>query len=83
MMIFNSRKKDTSKLKLYIDGHAVKTLKTTTFLGISIDDYLKWKTHVNELLLEISKTIGVMSKLKHCLSKSILLTLYNSLILPY
>ena len=83
MMIFNSRKKDTSKLQIYIDGNAVKNVKTTKFLGISIDDDLKWKTHVNEILLKISKTIGVMSKLKHCLPKSILLTIYNSLILPY
>ena len=66
MMVFNSRNKDTSKLNVFIDGHAVKTVKTTKFLGVSIDDDLKWKTHINEILLKISKTIGVMSKLKHC-----------------
>ena len=83
MMVFNSGKKDISKLNILIDGHAVKTVSTTKFLGVSIDDDLKWKTHVNEILLKISKTIGVMGKLRHCLPKSILLTLYNSLILPY
>ena len=83
MMVFNSCKRDTSKLNIFIDGHAVKTVKTTKFLGVSIDDDLKWKAHVNEILLKISKTIGVMSKLKHCLPKSILLSIYNSLILPY
>ena len=41
MMIFNSHKKDTSRLEIFIDGHPVKNIKTTKFLGISIDNDLK------------------------------------------
>ena len=38
---------------------------------------------MNDICQKISRTIGVMSRLKHIIPPTILLTLYNTMILPY
>ena len=35
------------------------------FLGILIDCNFKWKHHINSILLKISKTIGILARLRH------------------
>ena len=57
--------------------------KGTKFLGIYIDENLTWKKHIDIITAKISKNIGVMNRLKYFLPSSILLTLYNSFVLPY
>ena len=53
------------------------------YLGILIDSNLAWKYHISYLTSKISKTIGVIARLKHFVPSSTLLTLYRSLISPY
>ena len=53
------------------------------FLGITIDDKLNWKEHVNYISKKKSKSNGIINRLKTLLPKSALLTLYNTLVLPH
>ena len=53
------------------------------YLGIYFDEHLSWKFHINLICSKISKTVGMKAKLRHYVPRKILLTLYNSLILPY
>ena len=53
------------------------------FLGIFIDSTLSWDTHINYISIKLSKTIGLMSKLKTFFPKHILLNIYNSLVLSH
>jgi hypothetical protein len=55
----------------------------TKFLGVIIQSDLKWNTHINSLTNKISKTIGVINKIKHILATAHLKMLYQSLIEPY
>ena len=41
------------------------------------------KKHIDHISLKISKVIGIMHRLKDIYPKNILLTLYNSLIVPH
>ena len=50
------------------------------FLGITTNKHLNWTSRVDALASKISKTIGVLSSLKHILSINILRRIYNSLI---
>ena len=63
--------------------NTIKRVTSTKFLGILIDQNLSWKTHIAQINKTISRNIGVISKLRHILPQSILLMLYNTLILPY
>ena len=53
------------------------------YLGILIDSNLTWKYHISYITSKISKTIGVIARLRLFVPSSTLLTLYRSLILPY
>jgi len=53
------------------------------YLGILIDSNLTWKYHISYITSRISKTIGVIARLRHFVPTSMLLTLYRSLLSPY
>ena len=52
------------------------------YLGILIDSNLSWKFHIDYICQKVSKTIGIVAKLRHFVPRHELLTLYRSLILP-
>ena len=70
-------------LDVKLDNKSLNRVCSTKFLGVIIDENLTWKNHIAAITKTISRNIGMMSKLKHYLPKSILYTLYCSLILPY
>ena len=74
---------DTSSLHINLNGHKIQEVKFTKFLGVTIDEYLSWKYHVNEIACKISKVTGVLNRLKSFLPLSVLVNLYNTMILPH
>ena len=40
------------------------------------------KNHVNSVIIKISKTVGMIAKLRYFVPSSVLVNIYNSLILP-
>ena len=53
------------------------------YLGVLIDQNLSWKNHVDSVIVKISKTIGMIAKLRYFVPSTVLVNIYNSLILPY
>ena len=53
------------------------------YLGILIDKNLTWQHHIDAFSLKISKTVGLLAKLRHFVPRQILLKIYQSLIYPY
>jgi len=86
-IIFTGQRKkyDASSLtqKVYFDDKPIGQVTCTKFLGIYIDEHLSWSVHIDHVKSKISKTCGILNKLKHKVPQSILLLIYNSLILPY
>lgn len=69
--------------KVQLDGELIDFVDCHNFLGIHVDCYLKWDFHVRHVCNKISKTIGILYKLKYTVPPHILILLYNALILPY
>ena len=44
---------------------------------------MNWNTHINYIASKISRTVGLLYRLKDIYPQSVLLTLYNTLILPH
>ena len=53
------------------------------YLGILIDSHLTWKHHIDHIAIKISRTIGLISKLRHFVPKHTLINIYRSLVVPY
>jgi hypothetical protein len=58
-------------------------VKHFNYLGIVLDENLKWKKHTELVGKKISKSSGILCKLKNYLPMDILLNIYNSLVLSY
>ena len=52
-------------------------------LGVIINDKLLWDDHKKTTRIRISKGLGILAKLRHCLPSHILLNLYYTLVHPY
>ena len=55
---------DTSSLNITLNDHKIPNVKFTKFLGVTIDEHLSWKYHVNDIACKISRVIGVLNRLK-------------------
>ena len=53
------------------------------YLGVLIDYKFSWKNHVESVALKISKTIGLLPKLRQFVLQHTLANIYNALITPY
>ena len=48
-----------------------------------IDSDLSWKNHIDFICHKISKSIGIIAKLRHYVPRHILLNIYHTLLTPY
>ena len=78
-----SRISNNVKKDIILDNIALERVDKTKFLGVTIDDNLTWKTHIDNISKNISRGIGVINQIKHFVPEKVLYSLYCTLILPY
>ena len=77
------QKKVNYSISLLINNNILRQENSIKYLGIIMDSNLNWKEHVHELCKNISRGIGILSKLRHFVTKKILTQVYYSIIYPY
>ena len=82
-MVFHPHQKRVKKPDLFIDGIKIECISSFNFLGITINDKMSWKDHIDTICGKISRAIGILNRLKHFLPLHAKLCIYNSLILPH
>ena len=84
-MIFHYRQRniDDLILDLQINSETIERVTEFNFLGLTLDENLNWNAHIQKVSNKISRTLGVMCRLKNFLPLHVLRILYNSLILPH
>ena len=66
-----------------INNSTLKEVSDSKFLGIIIDNKLKWKVHVDTVKTKVSLLTGVIFRLRNCISTNCLRQIYLSLIYPH
>ena len=79
-MIYSKSNKLNSYPTLKIDDSIIQQMHEFNFLGITFDDNLNWKLHIERCALKCSRNIGILNTLKRSLPTTIMLTLYHTLI---
>ena len=69
--------------EIKINNSIIENVPCFNFLGVTIDQHLKFDVHMNNIAIKASRIIGLFNKLKNFLPLYILITLYNSMILPH
>ena len=82
-MVFHRSKHKTMNASIILDNIPIKQTQFTKFLGVIIDDKLKWTRHISYIQNKISKGMGIMLKARKFLNRKILLQLYHSFVYPY
>ena len=83
------RRCSLTNLNLYINNIALNRVgknckeSSTKFLGIYIDEFLTWKTHIAHLNSKLSRAIFALKQLKYTLPTDTMRTLYFALIHPH
>ena len=78
MIITSARKKVQP---ICINGLEQK--KYIKYLGVYIDQHLKWEPQIQHIHNKLSKNIGIINKLRYFINLKLLRLLYYSLIYPY
>jgi hypothetical protein len=83
-MIFRSKNiKLEVTNQLFLDGTIIEMVSKTKFIGVMLDDKLKWDQHIAYIKSKIAKGIGILCKARKILYSETLLTLYHTMIYPY
>ena len=84
-MLFHHPHRNIESITPHLNIHdtEIEQVSEFNFLGLTIDEHLNWRPHLDKISGKISRTVGVLNRLKRQLPSYILRMLYNSLILPY
>ena len=69
--------------QISFDSIALKQVTEVKFLGVYIDEGLTWKSHITYICKKISKSVGIMHRVRFFLSSNTKISLYYTLIYPY
>ena len=82
-MVFHTARRKITYPKLTLNGVPIALVDQFNFLGLIINSHLTWNNHIQHISCKISRTLGVMYRLKHIYPQSVLLMLYNTLIITH
>ena len=74
---------DANELGLTVGGEAVKRATGVKFLGVWVDERLRWEEQVGRVKRRTGQLVGVLGRARSVLEPSSLQVLYNSLVLPH
>ena len=79
-MVFSKRRVDLSSLQVKIDNTPIERKTEARFLGVIVDDKLKWASHIRAVKSKMSRFIGIMFKIKRKLPIKARLQIFQSLV---
>jgi len=85
MIVFRSQKcnKDIDSFPVIMDNETLLRVEHETFLGLELDENLRWYPQCRKASVKIGRSIASMRKVKRFVGANALKTIYNSMILPH
>ena len=81
-MVFHTRQHNIQLHipELKIGNKTIDRVENFDFLGLTLNDKMCWKPHVNKIASKISKYVGILNRLKRYVPSHILKMIYNSIV---
>lgn len=83
MIFHSSKRKIQNNLPITIDNNEINCVQKSKFIGVILEPTLTWSNHIQWVRQKVARGIGVLLKARKVFKQDTLITLYNSLILPY
>ena len=82
MLIDLSNTNEIHKLNINCNGVLCSQTKATRYLGVTIDDKLKWDSHLSSIVKRVSFNNARLRRIAHLLPRYILIKIYNTMTVP-
>ena len=77
IILFRSQHKQINKkLNFRLSGQKIKLSKSVKYLGLILDEYLTWESHINFLKAKLSRSVGMLAKIRHYVPQETLKTIF-------
>ena len=83
-MLFTNRMRDVlTPCKVLVEERPVDFVDGVKFLGVHLDFNLNFSSHIKHICSKLSKTVGILYRIRRCVPQDVLINLYYSLVYPY
>ena len=82
-MLFQNRSVHQLLPPVVLNGERIERVEHTKFLSVHIDENLNWSQHIKEVCLKLSKTCGILYKVRNQLTPDAMLSIYYTLVYPF
>lgn len=82
-MLFSHKKDIGTNFNLKMHNKSLQRTSEAKYLGIYVDEKLKWDLHVKHVCKKISQYCGLFCKLRYSVNQTTLVLLYYSLVFPH
>ena len=79
-MVFHRSRIKTNDVNVIMQQNNIERVNSTKFLGLIIDDKLKWHEHIQQVTHKIARSVGILYKIRHYLNKQTLLNMYYTFV---
>ena len=67
---------------IFTTSKNIKRVSTFKYLGVLLDEQLSWREHTNAVSKKVSKRLGLLSRVRECLTIKASKCVYNSIVQP-
>ena len=64
-MVFHKPQKAIPRFQLVMNDTGIEKVSDFDFLGLTINENMNWKSHIDKIANKISRSIGILNRLKH------------------
>ena len=85
ILFTNATRPISFEFDIKMNGENVKRVSSTKFLGVIVDEHLKWHEHIKLIKNKVSKGIWLLCKGRKVLNVSTILNMYmySTFVYPY
>ena len=80
-MVFPSGK--DADIRISVDGIEIQKVSHCRYLGVTIDDKLKWSEHIQGICSKLIRYVSIFYKLKNKLPATVLTSIYYAFVQPH
>ena len=81
--MISSNRPFASNLNIALGDHEISLNDENKFLGLVIDKKVNFESHIRTVCRKVSRSIGILYKLKEFVPQKVLVNIYYSLVYPY
>ena len=80
---FHTSKRNVIYLNLKVNNNNIKRVTEFNCLGVILHSHMTWNKHINHISMKIARSTGILYRLRNFYPESVLVTIYNTLVLPH